>query len=195
MDYEYPGTRVLVNKFGVMDAERLSWLECRLSGLRMVELMRAGVTGQFDAAHLKSINFALLQDVYDWAGQFRDVYLARGAHVFTQPGQIEVAVAEICSGARAFLDGVCSGAVGRETLAGELAQVLVALNNIHPFREGNGRTQRLFISQMALRCGYILSFAGMTETQMRNASIAGYRGDTRLMWLHVLDGLEGYLKK
>lgn len=195
MDYEYPGTRVLANKFGVMDVGRLSRLEGRLSGLRMVELMRAGITGQFDAAHLRAINFALLQDVYDWAGQFRDVYLARGAHVFTQPGQIEAAIIEICSGARAFLDGVCSGAVGRETLAGELAQVLVALNNIHAFREGNGRTQRIFVSQMAQRCGYTLSFARMTETQMRNASIAGYRGDIRLMRLHILDGLEGYLKK
>lgn len=195
MNYEYPGTNILVNKFGVMDAEQLSRLECRLSGLRMVELMRAGVTGQFDAVHLKSINFALLQDVYDWAGQFRDVYLARGVHAFTQPGQIEAAVIETCSGARAFLDGVCPGAVGRETLAGELAQVLVALNNIHAFREGNGRTQRIFVSQMAQRCGYALSFARMTETQMRNASIAGYRGDARLMRLHILDGLEGYLKK
>lgn len=195
MDYEYPGTRVLVNKFGVMDAGRLSRLEGRLSGLRMVELMQAGVTGQFDAAHLRAINFTLLQDVYDWAGQFRDVYLARGVHVFTQPGQIEAAVIETCFGARAFLDGACSGAVGREMLAGELAQALVALNNIHPFREGNGRTQRIFVSQMAQRCGYTLSFARMTETQMRNASIAGYRGDARLMRLHILDGLEGYLKK
>lgn len=195
MSYEYPGANILVNKFGVMDAKQLSRLECRLSGLRMVELMRAGVTGQFDAVHLKSINFALLQDVYDWAGQFRDVYLARGVHVFTQPGQIEAAVIEICSGARAFLDGVCSGAVGRETLADELAQALVALNNIHPFREGNGRTQRIFVSQMAQRCGYTLSFARMTETQMRNASIAGYRGDARLMRLHILEGLESYLKK
>lgn len=156
MDYEYPGTRILVNKFGVMDAGRLSRLECRLSGLRMVELMRAGVTGQFDAAHLKSINLALLQDLYDWAGQFRDVYLARGACAFTQPGQIEFAVTKACSGVMAFLNGAgCGdgGTVGRETLAGELAQVLVALNNIHPFREGNGRTQRIFVSQMALRCG------------------------------------------
>ena len=52
-------------------------------------------------------------------------------------------------------------------MASKLGQVLVELNNIHPFREGNGRTQRVFLSQLALQAGFELSFVHMTEVQMR----------------------------
>ena len=75
-------------------------------------------------------------------------------------------------------------------MASKLGQVLVELNNIHPFREGNGRTQRVFLSQLALQAGFELSFVHMTEVQMRNASIAGHRGDARKMVLYIADGLE-----
>ena len=52
------------------------------------------------------------------------------------------------------------------------------INAIHPFREGNGRTQREFIRQLALRAGHPLSWVGFTQQQMVDASIASHlRGD------------------
>lgn len=186
MDYEYPGTHVLRNKFNIMDENGLSKVERMMSLSRSIELREQGVTGQFDAEHLKSIHRYLFQDVYEWAGQFRDTYLARGNHAFVQPELIANRLDTLNSYLKrnAYFHGA-----NAKSLANGLAYVLVNLNNIHPFREGNGRTQRMFVSQLALDAGYELSFGHMTEVQMRNASVAGYRGDNRLMCLHMLDGL------
>jgi cell filamentation protein len=51
------------------------------------------------------------------------------------------------------------------------------INAIHPFREGNGRTQREFIRQLALSAGHPLSWAGLTQQEMVDASIASMVGD------------------
>jgi fido (protein-threonine AMPylation protein) len=60
--------------------------------------------------------------------------------------------------------------------------VMCRLNQIHPFREGNGRTQRLFVEQLASNAGYDLDFSHVSENDMRNASFAAsVQGDTRLM--------------
>lgn len=60
--------------------------------------------------------------------------------------------------------------------------VMCRLNQIHPFREGNGRTQRLFVEQLASNAGCDLDFSHVSENDMRNASFAAsVQGDTRLM--------------
>ena len=66
--------------------------------------------------------------------------------------------------------------------ASGLTDVMCRLNQIHPFREGNGRTQRLFVEQLASNAGYDLDFSHVSENDMRNASFAAsVQGDTRLM--------------
>jgi cell filamentation protein len=66
----------------------------------------------------------------------------------------------------------------RTSLAPRAAYYLGEINAIHPFREGNGRTQREFIRQLALHAGHPLSWAGFTQDEMVAASIASHlRGD------------------
>jgi len=61
------------------------------------------------------------------------------------------------------------------------AAFLVELNLIHPFREGNGRTQRVLVSQMAQRAGLQMGRSGISEARMRQACIAGLQGDAQPM--------------
>ena len=72
--------------------------------------------------------------------------------------------------------------VGAEAFAPRAAYYLGEINAIHPFREGNGRTQREFIRQLALGAGRVLSWAGFTQEQMTAASILSHtRGDASLL--------------
>ena len=62
----------------------------------------------------------------------------------------------------------------RDIFAERMAYYLGELNVIHPFREGNGRTQRLFFQYLAHSAGWSLSFDGVTKEQMANASQAAF---------------------
>lgn len=59
----------------------------------------------------------------------------------------------------------------------ELAKLFVSLNNLHPFRDGNGRLQRFFLEKLASNAGYDLAFDVVTRERMVSVSIAGAMGD------------------
>lgn len=175
--YAYPGTNILVNKLGITDNTELMAKERGLSHANACELRLEGVTGKFDAAHLKSIHKRLFGDIYDWAGEFRDIDIYKGLSEFSSPDEIAGRLDELCRDIK-FAD-YYRGLPKREAAA-RLAGAMAELNNIHPFRDGNGRTQRLFIEQLAANAGYDLDFSKMSENDMRNASMAASRGNLRL---------------
>lgn len=177
--YVYPGTNILKNKRGIMDELLTDDFERGASLGRAIELQKQGITGKFDAAHLKSIHKFLFQDVYDWAGEFRDIQIFKGLTEFTAPERIQSELDVLCADIR---DKNYFRGLSKYAAADGLADAMCRLNQIHPFREGNGRTQRLFMEQMALNAGYNLDFSQVSENAMRNASFfASVRGDSRPM--------------
>jgi cell filamentation protein len=150
-------------------------------------------TGNFDAEHLKSIHRHLFQDVYEWAGNTRDerVRLSDGT-IATEPVLSKI-------DGKPFLDGplIAEGldritrklaeedylhAMPREEFADRAADLMVALNGVHPFREGNGRTQRVFMEALAERAGHTLDFSVVSRERMIQASITGNEnGDPSMM--------------
>lgn len=176
--YVYPGTNILVNKFGLTDATALESIERTVSAKAIADMKAEGVTGRFDQPHLQDIHKRIFGDLYDWAGEFRDIQIWKGGTEFAAPEEIPDKIDALCAGIRA------AGYFQRLDRAGTadaLADVLADLNKIHPFREGNGRTQRAFVSQLALNAGYDLDFTKMSENDMRNASMAANRGNRNLM--------------
>jgi cell filamentation protein len=163
------------NKFGITDYAELQVIEVQFGVKRAGELRDLGITGKFDSAHLRSIHRHLFQDVFPWAGEFRVVNISKGNSMFGPALHI----------ASALEDAL--GKLKREDLLGNLPSTAFAaraafylgeINAIHPFREGNGRTQREFIRQLALHAAHPLSWAGFTQQQMTDASIASHtRGD------------------
>lgn len=132
--YVYPGTNILKNKQGVMDAQAAYDSERLFSLKRVSEFRSSGVTGRFDSEHLKAIHKFLFQDVYDWAGEFRDIEIFKGTSGFETPDRI-------CS----ELDGLFSDirnknyfrGLSKQDAANGMADAMCRLNAIHPFREGN----------------------------------------------------------
>lgn len=177
--YVYPGMDILKNKLGITDKQMAYDFERTFSSKRIGVLQKQGITGRFDTAHLKAIHKFVFGDIYDWAGEFRDIQIFKGLTEFTAPEKIQFELDVLCADIR---DKNYFRGLSKYAAADGLADAMCRLNQIHPFREGNGRTQRLFMEQMALNAGYILDFSQVSENAMRNASFfASVRGDSRPM--------------
>jgi cell filamentation protein len=164
------------NRFDITDYERLQPKETALALRRAGELFDAGITGKFDSVHLKSIHKYLFQDVFPWAGDFRVVNISKGNSNFGPAMYIAGALADAF--AKLQLECLLSGLLPRD-FSSRAAFYLGEINAIHPFREGNGRTQREFIRQLAVHAGHPLSWAGFGQQEMVDASIASHvRGDS-----------------
>ena len=151
--YCYPGTDVLRNKAEITDANELDAYEGELSTLRSIEILENPLAGQFDLALLQRIHFALFQDVYDWAGKIRTVDISRGNSRFANVRFIESAANELFN---QLARENWLKELDASTLSAGLAHYLSEINALHPFREGNGRVQRIFISNLSQAAGYQL---------------------------------------
>jgi cell filamentation protein len=184
--YTYPGTDTLKNKLGATTHDELEQREAEYVAARRVEIEAGqGPPLQFDAEHLKAIHRHLFQDVFEWAGHTRDeqVRLAdgsiateprfrrEGSREFAAGGRIAEALDEIADKLR---DAGYLGGLPREAFAERAADLRTELNDVHPFREGNGRTQRAFVEQLAQAAGHDIDFSVISKERMIAASIAAH---------------------
>jgi cell filamentation protein len=169
--YLYPGTHVLRNKFGLLDASALDGLERALVSDRIAE----GVPeGDFDLDHLRAIHRHLFQDIYDWAGEIRTVEISKGGSRFQFRRYIATGMADIH---RRIVRWDYLRGLAPEAFAGRGAEILGDVNHVHPFREGNGRAQSLYFSQLAARAGHPLDLTRLRPRAWIAASKAANRGE------------------
>ena len=177
--YVYPGTDVLKNKLGIRDAGKLLRVEIAVTGRRCAQLVDAPVSGEFDFAHLKRIHAFMFQDLYDWAGEVRTCNLSKDDTLFCLPEHIEsYACSEVFPG---FLDKCAPERDSRPEFVDAFTSCYANLNMLHPFREGNGRSQREFAREFCLECGYLFDLQVTSHEKMVAASIAAAGGDETLL--------------
>lgn len=143
-------------------------------------MIKHPIQGNFDLAHLKAIHRHLFQDVYDWAGQLRTVDISKGSSRFGNCGLIEAYLGQELAkiSGENFLLGHPP-----ETFIERLAHYLGEINAAHPFREGNGRVQRAFCSQLAEQAGYFIDFDEVSREEMYAVMIASFHGDNKALEL------------
>jgi cell filamentation protein len=165
--YLYPGTSVLKNLRGLTDPELLARFEARQTHRRIAELIDTPVVGGFDVAHLKAIHRHIFQDVYEWAGEFRTVNISKSGHLFGLATFLEPALQQILAklAAEKHLVGLDA-----ENFIERSAYFIGELNAAHPFREGNGRTQREFIRELGLKAGHYIDWRSTATEKMTDAS-------------------------
>ena len=185
--YCYPGTDVLRNKAEITNADDLDAYEGELSTLRSIEIIENPVSGKFDLAHLQNIHLTLFQDVYDWAGKIRTVDISRGNSRFANVRFIESAANDIFN--KLARENRLKG-LDAESLSKRLAHYLSEINALHPFREGNGRVQRIFISQLSQSAGYQLNYSDLEQEQIYRAMELAFNGDESLLANLILERLE-----
>ena len=193
-NYIYPQSNTVKNLFGITNYDDLERIEAAIVTARYAEIIAGhGPQNQFDADHVKALHRHLFQDIYEWAGRTRDerVVLSDGSiahepNLRKADGQpfvigpaIPTALNAIAEQLRAanFLRGLT-----RLEFAARAADVMANLNTVHPFREGNGRTQRVFVEQLAHAAGHDLDFTVISKEWMIRASVAAHElRDTSVM--------------
>lgn len=167
--YAYKGTTTLKNKLGLRDAAQLEAFELEMTTLRASEALPRG---KFDAIHYRRVHRHLFQDVYSWAGKYRTVRTAKGGNPFCYPEYIDGEMTKLF----ATLP-VASREGGSDHFIAEAARFLGELNAIHPFREGNGRSQLAFMDMLGNHAGFPLDFARVRSDTFMPAMIESYAGN------------------
>lgn len=171
--YCYPGTDILINKLGIKIGETLNQAERELTSLRIYELEVHPIKGNFDLKHLQDIHRYIFQDLYDWAGEIRTVDISKG-NMFCNFQFISSYSEDIFY--KLQKDKYLIN-TPKEKIIDKLAYYFSEINALHPFREGNGRTQREYTKLLACVAGYQLDFSGISQNEMIEASHKAFRCD------------------
>ena len=167
---------VLRNKLHCTNQTELEELEKMLTLLRIVEIQEKPIKGKYDLKHLQKIHEYIFQDIYEWAGKLRTVDISKGETLFCPTENIESYGQTIFEQLK--VDKNLQG-MDVYNFCKKGAYYLGEINMIHPFREGNGRTQREFMKSLAQNAGYELNFKYITEKQMKDASIRSATIDSK----------------
>jgi cell filamentation protein len=182
--YSDPVTGVLYNKLGLGTAAGLEAAEREITHAALILVDESPVSPSYDLPHLQEIHKRIFGDIYEWAGQIRTVAIAKGA-MFCLPQYIDSSAAVIFGELR---DEDCLRGLRRDAFVGRLAHYLGEVNALHPFREGNGRTQRAFFGQLTRDAGFTLAWQHLDPARNVKASAAIMRGDPEPM-REMLDAL------
>jgi cell filamentation protein len=172
--YLDPDTGIFVNKFGITDQPTLDAVEFELTSAQIASFEEDPVPGNFDLAHLKAIHKQIFGQLYKWGGELRTVDMVKDGTRFAHASHIESYANDLFQELRRehWLKGLDDAA-----FLERFSHYYSEINILHPFREGNGRTQRAFMSLLAMYSGYQVQWDQMYQDDNINASIAAYHGD------------------
>jgi cell filamentation protein len=179
--YCYKGTFVLKNRASLRDPAELEKFELEMSSLRADEPLPSG---RFGPAHYCRIHHHLFQDVYRWAGRYRTVRTGKDGNWFCYPEHIPRVIGIAFAKLRgiSFRPG-CESA----SFVTAAADFLAELNAIHPFREGNGRSQLSLMHLVAIRAGHTLRFERIKRDTFLPAMVASFAGDLQPLEAQLAD--------
>jgi cell filamentation protein len=179
-----PDFSVLRNKFNIRDAATLEAVERNAVRVRASEAIPQG---QFDLAHLQAIHAHLFQDVYDWAGDIRVLEIAKGGQQFQPRGYIGVGMADVY---QRLQQQNYLRHLSIKAFAEAAGRILGDVNYVHPFREGNGRAQLIYLRQLGRQAGHAINLSLLERDAWIEASIQSHRGNYDPMAACVLRAIE-----
>ncbi len=171
------------NLLGATNLQELHQKEKILTNTKMLMLKENPIKGDFDYLHLKKIHHFLFLEVYIWAGKDRyDVNITarfgKESTLFTPYAQLPAVSKTLFN---ALKDEAYFKGQDRDEFTESASVFMNGLNILHPFREGNGRVQRIYMEYLAKNAGFTLNFQDITSEEMVLASIRGAKGDTSLL--------------
>lgn len=171
--YVYEGTHVLINKFDLTDYNELSHVERMITGATVASLEDKPIQGKFDLAHLQAIHKALFEEIYNWAGQIRKQgFISKGNSLFCKAEFIESYAADLFGQLRR--EHLLTN-LDLDVFTERISYYISEINALHPFREGNGRTQRVFINQLSRQAGWNLNFPSIEPDVLCEAYITSMK--------------------
>lgn len=180
--YCYPNSDILINKKDIRNKQQLFDAEVWYTTGRIYELQQNPIKRRFDFDHLKTVHKYIFQDLYSWAGKTRTIDIRKG--------NLFCPVQNISSYAESVFDGFAKDCFSNrhdpKRFIHAFTDHYTDMNALHPFREGNGRSQKEFARELCLYCGYEFDLTKTTHEQMLDASIWSFnKGNERLKAIFI----------
>lgn len=151
---KYTNRKGVLHNLAKIEDERILLAYESLKVAKRVEELFENPIKIKDSNALLRIHRYLFQDIYDWAGEMRTVNISKDGKQFFEGERFHTAFKYINTQIEEYR---IVEKIEKKQVAEKLAEILDTVNFLHPFREGNGRTQREFLRLLALEKGYILN--------------------------------------
>ena len=164
---------MLENKLGITDSTELARMEERISKQKALEMFESGFFETLEPGTYKSlamIHQCLFDEIYDFAGKLRKVNISKGNFRFAPLMYLETALQNIDKMPQSTLD--------------EIVEKYVEMNVAHPFREGNGRSTRIWLDLMLKKeIGYVVDWSKVDKVDYLLAMERSFIKDIEIKFL------------
>jgi cell filamentation protein len=171
--YVYPRTGVLRNNLEIYDQAQLARAEADIARAALAVLSENPPPGSYDLSHWQAFHRRIFGSLYPWAGELRTVQIAKPNAFYARPEHIESYAQGIFT--ELDRDHHLKG-LDRATFVERLTHYHAEMYAVHPFREGNTRSLRALLSQLAREAGYRLSWEHLDHTQSFAANVRSLNG-------------------
>lgn len=189
----YKGTDILINKFNIRNQNVLDKIDADITRKNIAYLNMYPIKGNFDLIHLQNIHSAIFKDIYPFAGRIRDEIISKGT-TFALPQYINSSSNELFKNLKNE-NYLLNKNI--DEITNRLSYYMSEINAIHPFREGNGRSNREFIRTLGAKCGFYIDWSRLSKEDLLSASIrAMYNTDNleKLMRAAIVNDVS-YVKR
>jgi cell filamentation protein len=172
--YVYPGTGVLRNNLAIRDQQELSLAEADIVRTALAVLTSRPLPGDCDLVHWQAFHRRIFGGLYPWAGELRTVQIAKPNAFYARPehivGYAQGIFAELARENR--LKGL-----DRTAFVERLTHYHAEMYAVHPFREGNTRSLRAFLGQLAGEAGHQIAWEHLDHEQSFAANVRSLNGE------------------
>ncbi|WP_375640971.1 MULTISPECIES: BID domain-containing T4SS effector [unclassified Bartonella] len=198
-NFFYPNSITLKNKYGIKDYGKLK-VQCAHDTTKaIIHLRQEAPPQKLTSTYLQYIHHTLFKNTFEWAGQTREKpftfedgtvaympMMKKAGISFASAKQIQEGLDNLD---KTLAETNSLKGLTRETFIEHVTEMLIQLNYTHPFREGNGRTQRMFFEKLGQVAGHTLDFSLVTEKRMNLASIASLKHKDKEEMKHLLEDI------
>ncbi|WP_375706011.1 BID domain-containing T4SS effector [Bartonella sp. AA2SXKL] len=198
-NFFYPNSITLKNKYGIKDYGKLK-VQCAHDTTKaIIHLRQEAPPQKLTSTYLQYIHHTLFKNTFEWAGQTREKpftfedgtvaympMMKKAGISFASAKQIQEGLENLD---KTLAETNSLKGLTRETFIEHVTEMLIQLNYTHPFREGNGRTQRMFFEKLGQVAGHTLDFSLVTEKRMNLASIASLKHKDKEEMKHLLEDI------
>lgn len=172
--YVYPGTAALRNNLEIRDPQELSQAEADIVGLALRALTAEPLPGGYDLQHWQAFHRRIFGGLYPWAGELRTVQIAKPKAFYARPEHI----ADYAQGIFAELtrEDRLKG-LDRAAFVERLTNYHAEMYAVHPFREGNTRSLRAFLGQLAGEAGHHIAWEHLDHERSFAANVRSLNGE------------------
>lgn len=164
--YTYKGTDVLKNKLDIKDEELLKEYETRIVAFKIATISTLTISMPYTPERLKFIHKYLFEDVFYFAGEYRQENIIKENFRFSEYEYIEDNIKQIFQ--KINIEEMKK--MTFDEFIKRLSYIMTELNVLHPFREGNGRTIRELIREICFDCGYVIDWYEINHDDILKAS-------------------------